>query len=130
MRTGEIEKLTGPSRHTLRYYERKGLLHGVQRTSSGYRIYADQVLNQINLIKGLKALGFGLDEIRPVLNAVNDSAMNCADGAKLLALKRASIERQVQQLKKLSQQLLKEQQRLEERARKNGVTPSDKVAMQ
>ena len=56
--------------------------------------------------------------------------MNCADGAKLLALKRASIERQVQQLKKLSQQLLKEQQRLEERARKNGVTPSDKVAMQ
>lgn len=130
MRTGEIEKLTGLSRHTLRYYEREGLLHGVQRTLSGYRIYADQALNQINLIKGLKALGFGLDEIRPVLNAVNNSAMNCADGANLLALKRASIERQVQQLKKLSQQLLKEQQRLEERARKNGVTPSDNYATQ
>mgnify|MGYP000533368829 CR=1 FL=1 len=100
MRTGQVEALTGLSRHTLRYYEREGLLVGVQRSSSGYRIYADNAIDQINLIKGLKALGFGINEIRSVLNAINDKAMNCVDGANLLALKRASIERQVQQLKK------------------------------
>lgn len=125
MRIGEIEKLTGLSRHTLRYYEREGLLLGVQRSSSGYRIYADDAVDQLNLIKGLKALGFGLDEIRPVLNAVNDSAINCADGANLLALKRKSIERQVRQLKNLSKQLLNEQRRLEKQAAKNGAVPSN-----
>lgn len=129
MRTSEIETLTDLSRHTLRYYEREGLLLGVQRSPSGYRIYNDYCLRQINLIKGLKALGFALSEIRPVLNAVNDSTMNCADGAQLLASKRAGIELQRQQLKRLSQQLFKEQRRLEQRAAKNGVVPSGKVGL-
>jgi len=124
MRTNEVETLTGLSRHTLRYYEREGLLAGVQRSPSGYRIYSEQVVAQIALIKGMKALGFGLDEIRPVLNAVNDSAINCADGASLLASKRVSVEQQIKQLKSLSRQLLREQRKLERRAARNGVTPS------
>jgi DNA-binding transcriptional MerR regulator len=125
MRIGEIENLTGLSRHTLRYYEREGLLLGVQRSSSGYRIYNNHAVNQLNLLKGLKALGFGLEEIKTILSAVNDSAMNCADGANLLALKRVTVERQVQELQKLSQLLLEEQRRLENRASEHGVVASN-----
>ncbi|HDZ58424.1 MAG TPA: MerR family transcriptional regulator [Pseudomonas xinjiangensis] len=125
MRIGELEKLSGLSRHTLRYYEREGLLFGIQRTPSGYRVYPHDAIKQLRLLGAMKALGFGLDEIKPVLTAVNSSAVNCADGALLLARKRTGVQKQIRQLKGVNRDLLKEQRRLEQRAAEHGVSPTD-----
>lgn len=124
MRIGEVEKRSGLNRHTLRYYEREGLLLGVQRTSNGYRTYPEGAIGQLNLLKSMKALGFGLDEIKPILTALTDSTVNCADGVQLLARKRVSIQQQIRQLQGVSRDLLKEQRKLEKRAAEHGVKPT------
>ena len=38
---GQVAKKTGLTAHTLRYYEKEGLLPFVQKTGSGLRVFSD-----------------------------------------------------------------------------------------
>ena len=38
----DVSKKTGLSAHTLRYYEKEGLITGVERSQRGYRQYTDE----------------------------------------------------------------------------------------
>ena len=55
---------TGLSVHTLRYYEKIGLLLAIQRDARGHRDYSAQDLIWIEFIKRLKATNMPLNEIR------------------------------------------------------------------
>ncbi len=59
---GKVAALSGVSIDTIRFYERKGLVATPQRNSSGYRIYSQEMLNQIRFIKWSRDLGFSLQE--------------------------------------------------------------------
>jgi MerR family copper efflux transcriptional regulator len=67
MRVGDLARRSGCSATTLRYYEKLGLLPRVSRSSSGYREYPKDTLDQIALIQRAKELGFSLREIRVLL---------------------------------------------------------------
>lgn len=116
MRIGQLEDMTGLSRHALRYYEREALITGVRRSANGYRIYPDTAVRQVKLIKGLQSLGFDLRQVKRVIDAIAAGEANCADGAELLADKRREIRAQIRQLRQIDAQLRTEQQRLEDRA--------------
>ena len=45
----EVSKKTGLSAHTLRYYEKEGLISGVERTQGGFRQYRDEDLERLGL---------------------------------------------------------------------------------
>jgi len=53
----EAAERTGLTRHTLRYYERDGLMLGVGRAGSGHRRYSERDLGWIELITKLRATG-------------------------------------------------------------------------
>ena len=53
----EVAERTGLTRHTLRYYERDGLMLGVGRAGSGHRRYSERDLGWIELITKLRATG-------------------------------------------------------------------------
>ena len=59
----DVSKKTGLSAHTLRYYEKEGLLSHVGRTSGGFRQYSDEDLESLGLICCLKNTGMSLQEI-------------------------------------------------------------------
>lgn len=63
MKIQEISKITNLSSHTLRYYEKIGLLRNVKRDSGGHRYYSDSDLVWIEFIKRLKATKMPLAEI-------------------------------------------------------------------
>ena len=54
---------TGLSAHTLRYYEKEGLLTHVQRSAGGFRQYSDEDMEWLGLICCLKNTGMPLQEI-------------------------------------------------------------------
>ncbi|MBP1937549.1 MerR family transcriptional regulator [Paenibacillus sediminis] len=60
----EIAKLTGLSVHTLRYYERIGLLDHVARTNSGYRKYSDADRAWIEFLNRLRATGMTIRKMQ------------------------------------------------------------------
>jgi DNA-binding transcriptional MerR regulator len=89
MRIAELEQRTGVSRHTLRYYEKEGLLLEVGRRGNNYRDYSEKAVQRVGMVRQLKALGFSLKEIREVLDALRSDSIDCDQGAALMAEYRA-----------------------------------------
>ena len=120
MNIAELERRTGVSRHTLRYYEKEGLLLEVARRGNNYRDYSEQSVQRVAMMRQLKELGFSLREIRDILDALRRDNINCEQGARLMADKRAAVLERIRQLQQLSELLAIEQARLEESAREHG----------
>ncbi len=112
MRIAELEQRTGVSRHTLRYYEKEGLLLEVGRRGNNYRDYSEKAVQRVGMVRQLKALGFSLKEIREVLDALRNDSIDCDQGAALMAEKKAAVDRKITELKAVSRLLGEEQKRL------------------
>ena len=59
----DVSRKTGLTAHTLRYYEKEGLIRGVGRSEGGFRQYSDEDLEALGLICCLKNTGMSLQEI-------------------------------------------------------------------
>jgi DNA-binding transcriptional MerR regulator len=59
----EMAEQSGVSAHTLRYYERIGLLQPVARTPSGHRRYAADDLGWVRLLVCLRETGMGIRDM-------------------------------------------------------------------
>jgi DNA-binding transcriptional MerR regulator len=95
--------LSGLTTHTLRYYERDGLmLDAVGRTASGHRRYTDGDLNWIRLLTRLRATGMPIREIRSYAALVRAGEGN---EAERLALLRGHRERVLAQLAEVRENL-------------------------
>ncbi|ERQ00200.1 MerR family transcriptional regulator [Acinetobacter sp. COS3] len=66
MLIGELVKQTNLSRDTIRFYEKMQLIHSITR-NNGYKDYPEQTLQQVQLIRTAKNLGFSLHEIKQIL---------------------------------------------------------------
>ena len=60
----EAAEASGLSVHTLRYYERTGLLEPVRRNGSGHRRYRAADLERITFLTKLRATGMPIREVR------------------------------------------------------------------
>jgi DNA-binding transcriptional MerR regulator len=60
----DAARVSGVSAHTLRYYERAGLLEPVNRGASGHRRYAEEDLTRIQFLTKLRSTGMPIRQIR------------------------------------------------------------------
>lgn len=58
-----FSSLVGLSAHTLRYYEKIGLIKNVQRNSSGHRVYTAKDVKWLEFVIRLKETAMPLEEI-------------------------------------------------------------------
>ncbi|MEG3753910.1 MerR family transcriptional regulator [Psychromonas arctica] len=56
--------LTNLSSHTIRYYEKIGVLKHIARNSSGHRFFTTKDIEWIQFVKRLKEMGMPLDNIK------------------------------------------------------------------
>jgi len=64
---GELARATGLSVRTIRYWSDEGALPPVARSPGGYRLYDAACVARLELIRTLRELGLGLDDVRAVL---------------------------------------------------------------
>jgi MerR family mercuric resistance operon transcriptional regulator len=69
LRSGQLAAAAGVNLQTLRYYERRGLLSEPQRTLGGHRLYPEEAVTRIRVIKAAQRLGFSLREAAELLDA-------------------------------------------------------------
>lgn len=67
MNIGELAERTGLSRSRIRFYETKGLLNQVSRSSNGYRSYQPDAVLVLKIITSAQQAGFSLSDIAKVL---------------------------------------------------------------
>ena len=80
----EVCRKTGLSAHTLRYYEKEGLLKAVRRSSGGFRQYSDEDLEWLGLICCLKNTGMSLQEIARFVQLAQMGDCTLKDRVELL----------------------------------------------
>jgi len=64
---GDVSKRTGITVKTLRFYSDEGLVPPSGRSRSGYRLYSEDDIVKVDLVRTLRDAGLGLDAIRAVL---------------------------------------------------------------
>ncbi|WP_319804084.1 MerR family transcriptional regulator [Nocardioides dongkuii] len=94
MHIGEVAARTELSLRSLRHWEEVGLLAPSGRTEGGFRLYTEDDVEKILIIRRMKPLGFTLDEMKAVLDdieAMRDPATS--DTAQVEARERlASVQ--------------------------------------
>ncbi|MBX6383782.1 MAG: MerR family transcriptional regulator [Microbispora sp.] len=80
---GEVAERLGLSLRTIRHYEEVGLVVPA-RTRGGFRLYSEDDVQRLALIKRMKPLGFTLEEMRDLL-AVTDRLARGDDDPGLLS---------------------------------------------
>ncbi len=91
---GEVADLTGMPIKTIRYYAEIGLAPPTKTTEARYRLYSPEDIWRLELIRTLRYVGFGLDEIARILTGKLDVAT--AIGWQIEALD-GQIERMTRQ---------------------------------
>jgi MerR family transcriptional regulator, redox-sensitive transcriptional activator SoxR len=86
MRIGEIAARAGLATSAIRYYEKAGLLKPPSR-ASGRRVYSDDVLYQLVVIRFAQQTGFTLKEIRLLLHGFTEKTAASVRWRKLAGRK-------------------------------------------
>src|SRR5690349_865633 len=86
---GEAAARAGVSADTIRYYERQGVVPAAARTPAGYRVYSEQTVARIQLVKNAVRFGFAVKELAAFLTACDAGRPPCqkvrAAGDRLLS---------------------------------------------
>jgi DNA-binding transcriptional MerR regulator len=87
----------GISAHTLRYYERAGLIEPVERATSGHRRYAEDDLARIRFIGYLRRTGMSIGRIREYFDLVREGESTEPERLELLLRHREDVLNQLEE---------------------------------
>ena len=96
----EVSKKTGLTAHTLRYYEKEGLLSGVERTQGGFRQYTDEDLERLGLICCLKNTGMSIQEIARFVQLTHEGEHTLEERVELLRTHRERVLERMAEMQK------------------------------
>jgi MerR family copper efflux transcriptional regulator len=103
---GKVAGITGASCKAIRHYESIGLIPVPQRRGK-YRIYSDQDVFLIHMIKCAQSVGFTLNELKQLVAAkVSTSGFPLALANDLFNQKRAAVRGQIDALEMLDKRLM------------------------
>jgi DNA-binding transcriptional MerR regulator len=74
MQIGVLAERVGLSLRSVRYYEEVGLVVPSSRSKGGFRLYTSDQEHRLLVIKQMKPLGFSLEQMRELLDTLDEAA--------------------------------------------------------
>lgn len=96
---GEVAEHTGLSVHTLRWYERIGLLDQVERSHRGQRLYGNRDLEWLALVGKLRLIGMPVADMVAYADMVRRGPDTARERRELLSGHRDQVAEQIDGLK-------------------------------
>ena len=98
MNIGQAAMRSGLSAKTIRYYEDIGLIVPLRQATNGYRDYNQNDVDHLCFLQHARAVGFGLDECRTLLDLYRDPERHSAHVKHLVLEKIAHLDQQLASL--------------------------------
>lgn len=95
----QISQITGLTAHTLRYYEKIGLLDGVARNESGYRKYGESDLLWIDFLIRLRETRMPISEMKQFSDLRSQGKATIKERRTLLERHQNKVMKQIDDLK-------------------------------
>jgi DNA-binding transcriptional MerR regulator len=113
MRIGDLADRAGVRPHTIRYYEREGLLPPPRRTSGKYRDYEPEALEDLRFIRKAQTIGLSLGEVREVMAIASGGRAPCDHVRAILTTRLTEVEERLRELRILRSTLRAALERLD-----------------
>ena len=97
---GQVAKKTGLTTHTLRYYEKEGLLPFIKKSGSGLRVFSETDLDWLALIECLKGTGMPLKDIKQYIDWFIEGDATLHKRLDMFVRQKQKLEEQMAQLQK------------------------------
>ncbi len=108
MLINELSKQTGISTHTIRFYEKSGLIKGKRNEavrSNNYFHYDEETVEKLELVKDAKSIGFTINEISQLMDAWYNNKISIEEKIVVLDDKLLSIDEKIKQLKEIKKMI-------------------------
>jgi DNA-binding transcriptional MerR regulator len=92
---GSLVERTGRSVHTIRWYERQGLVPGVQRDAGGRRRYSELHVGWLLLMDRLRRTGMSIAEMREYTALVQQGKATLKQRQAMLKAHRERVQRTI-----------------------------------
>ena len=107
LRIGEVAKRTGLSVKTIRFYCDQGLLQPTGRSEAGYRLFNEDCLDELNLIRALRMMDVPLAELARILEVRRAGVCHCNSLKSRISTKIASIDERISSLESMKTEFLR-----------------------
>lgn len=107
MRIGELSRMSGFSRDTIRFYEKKGLIRLPEDGRDRYQFkdYPDTVLSRLLAIRQIKEFGFTLQETFSMLVLFEEGVLEPQRGIRYVQRKIERIDQKIRELSTIKSRL-------------------------
>jgi DNA-binding transcriptional MerR regulator len=105
LRIGEVARRTGLPVKTIRYYCDEGLLQPRDRSAGGYRLFDEDNLAELAIIRALRAMDVSISELARILEVRRSGVCNCSLLKGSIADKMTSIDQRISELKTMKDEL-------------------------
>lgn len=93
-----MSRLTGLSAHTLRYYEKEGMLENVARNEQGYRVYSEADVSWVQFLVILRELDIPIREMKRYSNLRSQGPSTVYERRLMLEAHQSRVEQQMHKL--------------------------------
>ncbi|MBW4611099.1 MAG: MerR family transcriptional regulator [Hassallia sp. WJT32-NPBG1] len=94
----QVATLTGLSVHTLRYYERNGLLEPVNRAANGHRRYRAEDITRIEFLTRLRTTGMPIRQMQQFANLYREKPEALSDRRLILEAHEREVQERIREL--------------------------------
>ena len=105
LRIGEVARRTGLPVKTIRYYCDEGLLQPKDRSAGGYRLFDEDNLAELAIIRALRAMDVSIPELARILEVRRSGVCNCSLLKGSIADKMSSIDQRISELRTMKDEL-------------------------
>ena len=105
----ELSKRTGLSAHTIRFYEKSGLIEGKQDESvksNNYFHFDEVTIEKLEFISDAKSVGFTIKEIGQIIDAWYNKKYTKKQKLEILDDKLISLEQKLKEIKEMKKRIL------------------------
>ena len=101
----DLATLSGLSTDTIRFYEKRELLHPSFRGDNNYRYYDENILKRIIFIKRCRSLDLSLNEIERLIELEQNPQQSCHEVNNMIDLHIQQTTDKIKELKNFKTQL-------------------------
>jgi DNA-binding transcriptional MerR regulator len=105
LRIGEVARRTGLPVKTIRYYCDEGLLQPKDRSAGGYRLFDEDNLAELAIIRALRAMDVSIPELARILEVRRAGVCNCSVLKDSISAKMESINLRIDELAAMKDEL-------------------------
>jgi DNA-binding transcriptional MerR regulator len=94
----QVAEATGLSEHTLRYYERIGLIHAIDRADNGHRRYSRSDIGWIDFLNKLRSTGMSIQQMQAYAEFQRQGENSLGERLEMLKAHRHEVELRMAEL--------------------------------